>query len=343
MSRTSRARNRRRVASRAERSRLGRCGCGTLAGQPQRAPGPDVPRRAGRRLRASRCSQECSSRGQLRFWAWRSPARVGGAAAASARARARPAPGRRPGRRAQGGAERLDLLALELARRGEGNLAQAASWRAHGVAPLPTRPTGSPSASASSYRRRTARVRRPGLPSVDVAVGRVARRPRSFAPASCSHASRRWAPARLPRGRRRSRNAGLLPDTSSGWSSSSTPRRASRGRAARRGAAGSLQEPQPPDQGSAADARRARRSGGFVLFSDVAYELLPLESPGRALAPLRRFFAPDSRGARWVEARRFRRTRGYVPSAAAPDLRRALEALSRSSSGTPPRAAPSCS
>jgi len=31
---------------------------------------------------------------------------------------------------------------------------------------------------------------------------------------------------------------------------------------------------------------------GLVLFSDVAYELLPPQSPGRALAPLGRFFAP---------------------------------------------------
>lgn len=31
---------------------------------------------------------------------------------------------------------------------------------------------------------------------------------------------------------------------------------------------------------------------GLVLFSDVAYELLPPGTPGRALAPLRRFFAP---------------------------------------------------
>ena len=171
-----------------------------------------------------------------------------------------------------------------------------ASWRGHGVALLPTRPTGSPSASASSYRRRTAGVRRPGLPSVDIAVfGRVARRTAlvraGLVLALVAALGAGAAAARTPE----VENAGLLPDSSSGvvvvLDASASVEGTSR-----------LAEVLPdlyknPNRRiRAALQTLVERDDpvGFVLFSDVAYELLPLESPGRALAPLRRFFAPDS-------------------------------------------------
>jgi hypothetical protein len=139
-------------------------------------------------------------------------------------------------------------------------------------------------------------VRRPGLPSVDVAAfGRVARRTAlvraGLVLALVAALGAGAAVARTPE----VENAALLPDSSSGvvvvLDASASVEGTSR-----------LAEVLPdlyknPNRRiRAALQTLVERDDpvGFVLFSDVAYEMLPLESPGRALAPLRRFFAPDS-------------------------------------------------
>ncbi len=152
----------------------------------------------------------------------------------------------------------LDLLAVELSRRRR-ERPRARGQRAGvgaAVVPPPRQPTGSPSGSASSWQG-TVGVRSPGSSERRSCRARTRGPPHRVrsrsAPARARRRSRRRRGCRARAGGRERRSGAVRDERRR---RPRCLRERARGEPYRRRPAGALREPQPPDQGSAADARR---------------------------------------------------------------------------------------